>query len=123
MSLFWLAGFAFKHSYEQAPDFRIQAEQFDQKMDEMFEDIDIGMPVPVGTPVEEIERLRALEQKQQLAERAARIENSISDQEQRFEQNKEERFDDGIMMTKYALFVCSLGSLLLRIRYPFRRKE
>ncbi len=120
MALFWLASAGFKYSYESMPDFRSEAVQEEQKIANLFSDVDIGVVVPIGTDPEKIKLLEIELKEQELAESNARIEESIERSTKRFEENKREQLNSGINLTKNALFVCFLGSILLRIRYPWR---
>ena len=119
MGLFWLASIAIQHSLEPEPNFRAEVEASDRKWREAIDDIDIGMPIPVGTPQEEIDRLEKEQDEKAEQERLESIEVQIKEEQQRFRKDKAERQNDGIQLSLYALLVCAFGGILLRIRYPF----
>ena len=121
MAMFWLASIAFEHSFEPRPNFRFEAKQFQKELREEYPglDIDIGVLVPVGTSAEEIEALQKAEAEEDERKRKAELEADIKDRERRYKENIKGRRKDGLNMSMYALLVCAMGSLLLRIRYPW----
>ena len=125
MGMFWLAGIAFQHSFEPKPNFRLEAIQAEKEMREKYGDldIDIGVLVPAGTSQEEIEALEKAEQEKEEQRRKAELESDIKEREARFNENIQGRRQDGLNMSKYALLLCALGSLLIRIRYPWRQND
>ena len=125
MGMFWLAGIAFQHSFEPKPNFRLEAIQAEKEMREKYGDldIDVGILVPAGTSQKEIEALEKAEQEKEEQRRKAELESDIKEREARFKENITARRQDGLNMSKYALLLCTLGSLLIRIRYPWRQND
>ena len=121
MAMFWLASIAFEHSFEPRPNFRFEAEQAEREMREKYGDLDIniGVLVPAGTSAEEIEALEKAEAEKEEQKRKADLEADIKDREARYIENIKGRRQDGLNMSMYALLICAMGSLLLRIRYPW----
>ena len=79
--------------------------------------------VPADTPQEEIDRLQ--EEKNQKAEEESKqkVENRIKQLQDEYRRDKDDRFQEGLTAAKWGLLVCILGSLLLRLRYPFGKEE
>ena len=125
MGMFWLAGIAFQHSFEPKPNFRLEAIQAEKEMREKYGDldIDVGVLVPAGTSLEEIEALEKAEAEKEERRRKAELEADIKDRESRFKERIQSRRQDGLNMSKYALLLCALGSLLIRIRYPWGQND
>ena len=123
MAMFWLASIALEQSFEPRPNFRLEAEQAKKEMIERYGDldIDVGILVPAGTSDEEIEALQKAEEAKKEQERKAELEADIKDREARFTEHINSRRKDGLNMSMYALLICALGSLLLRMRYPWRQ--
>ncbi len=121
MAMFWLASIAFQHSFEPRPNFRLEAQQAEIEMREKYGDLDIniGVLVPAGTSPEEIEALEKAEAEKEEQRRKAELEANIKEREARYIEHIKGRRQDGVNMSMYALLVCALGSLLLRIRYPW----
>ena len=123
MAMFWLASVAFQHSFEPRPNFRAEAEQIQKELREEYPGLydDIGVLVPAGTPVEEIEALEKAEAEKTEQRRKSELEADIKEREASYIENIKGRRQDGLNMSMYALLVCAMGSLLLRIRYPWRQ--
>ena len=121
MAMFWLASVAFQHSFEPRPNFRAEAEQIQKELREEYPGLydDIGVLVPAGTPAEEIEALEKAEAEKTEQRRKLELEADIKEREARYIENIKGRRQDGLNMSMYALLVCAMGSLLLRIRYPW----
>ena len=125
MGMFWLAGIAFQHSFEPKPNFRFEAIQAQKEVREKYGDldIDIGVLVPAGTSPEEVEALEKAEAEKEDQRRRAELEADIKERETRFKENITSRRQDGLNMSMYALLLCAMGSLLMRIRYPWKQKD
>ena len=125
MGMFWLAGIAIQHSLEPKPNFRQEAIQAEKEMREKYGelDINIGVLVPAGTSLKEIEALEKAEAAKEEQKRKAELEADIKEREARFTENIKGRRQDGLNMSMYALLLCALGSLLIRMRYPWRQND
>lgn len=115
---------AIQQSKESTPDFRSEVLKEQAELDERLREVDSflnAVVVPAGTPQEEIDRLTAEKKKQREIEKRQKIEGEIQARESDFSQRKEERFQEGVQVFLWGLGVCFLGSLLIRLRYPFAR--
>lgn len=122
MVFFWLAGVAFSDMREPMPDFRSEVLKEEAEWNERYQKLDAladAVVVPKGTPQEEIDRLMSEKKAQREKERATKVEGRIASREKEFVQGQDERFQDGIQFCLWGLGICLLGSLLLRLRYPF----
>ena len=122
MVFFWLAGFAFSDMREPMPDFRSEVLKEEAEWNERYHELDAltdAVFVPKGTPQEEIDRLMSEKKAKREKERAANVEGRIANREKEFSQWQDERFQGGIQFFLLGIGICLLGSLLLRLRYPF----
>jgi hypothetical protein len=123
MAILWLATVGITNSKEPMPFFRAEVEANEKELHDLFADIGISVVTPANTPKEEFDKLLEVERRKQEEESKKRIENHINELQHKFKQDKQQQFDNSMKLILYGILLCCLGSLMLRLRYPFTHKN
>ena len=124
LPVFIASGMRFKESLEPMPDVRIEIQTRNAQLNSDLKDINSlldAVVVPVGTPQEEIDRLQAEKKAAREQQERERVEEEVARAQTEFIRRQKESYNTGLETLLVGLLICGFGSLLLRIRYPFKR--